>query len=415
MESTNNNRTLPLHKLEQFIANIRVLDELAKPSPKINKLKQFKGFGGLRNCFWDKQLYGQIMRAIRANFGQEREKEILENLRLSTRSAYYTPKEVIKFMYRYLAEVCGFTGGEILEPSCGNGAFFEYMPEAMRAASKVTGVEYDILTSKLVKGIYPDIEIINNGLQNIDFSGKKYDLIIGNPPYSDEKISDKFMPDLNGYTIHNYFTAKCVRLLNDNGILALVLPSFYMDIPRSNTRHIIDGESVIIDVIRLPENLFEQATVTVDILLVRKTGNKIHDITKTVTYSQGEACDQVNNFWLKNPNRILGQLKLKMVKAYSRHVATCETDDKNKVLDYLNTCQFDQSTLENYQNIIKTAESKEKYPDIISLKQACNELNEIFIEIEELEMVARNTAKRLQNIHRKTWQLIESMGFNAID
>ena len=413
MEQNNkeNNQTLPLHKLEQFISNVRVLEELAKPLANPEILKQYKGFGGLRNCFWDRQLYGQIMRAIRANFGAEQEKDVLENLKQSTKSAYYTPKEVIRFIYRYLEQVCGFKGGEILEPSCGNGAFFEYIPDSIRENSNITGVEYDILTSKLVKGIYPNVEIINNGLQNINFGDKKYDLIIGNPPYSDEKMSDDYMPDLNGYTIHHYFTAKCMRLLKDDGILAFVLPSFYMDIPRANTRHIIDGESVIIDVIRLPENLFEQATVTVDILFLRKAGKKVHDICKTVTYTQGEASDQVNEFWIKNPHRILGNLKLKWVKAYNRFVPTCEVEDKMSTLYYLENCTFDTLTLENYQKIIETQTIKNASSCFELVNQSPKELSdiflEIFLEIEELEIAARDFTKRLQNVHGRTWGLLE--------
>ncbi|HRG61680.1 MAG TPA: N-6 DNA methylase [Burkholderiales bacterium] len=397
--NSNNNQTLPLHKLEQFIANVKVLEELAKSNPKPEILKKYKGFGGLRNCFWDKQLYGQIMRAIRANFGTEREKDVLENLRQSTKSAYYTPKEVISFMYRYLEQVCNFTGGEILEPSCGNGAFFEYMPESIRQNSQITGVEYDILTSKLVKNIYPDIEVINDGLQNIDFGAKKYDLIIGNPPYSDEKMTDDFMPDLNGYTIHHYFTAKCMRLLKDDGILAFVLPSFYMDIPRSNTRHIIDNESVVIDVLRLPENLFDQATITVDILFIRKTGNKIHDITQTTTYNQGDASEQVNAYWLNNPKRIIGKLKLKWVKAYNRYVPTCEVQDKFKTLNYLKCCEFTEATISNYQNIIATeATSKPVNQDA---PQVVRDINLLLTEVVCISNELGQWATRFNNLFQR--------------
>ena len=400
----NNSQTLPLHKIEQFIANVRVLEELAKPQPNIERLKQYKGFGGLRNCFWDKQLYGQVMRAIRANFGIEREKEVLEVLRQSTKSAYYTPKEVINFIYRYLEQVCNFKGGDILEPSCGNGAFFEYMPEQIRANSKITGVEYDILTSKLVKGIYPNAEIINNGLQNIDFGTKKYDLVIGNPPYSDEKMTDDFMPDLNGDTIHHYFIAKCMRVLKEDGILAFVMPSFYMDIPRSNTRHIIDGESVVIDVIRLPENLFEQATVTVDIVLIRKTGNKIHDIKNTVTYTQEQASDQVNQFWIKNPQRILGKLKLKWVKAYNRFVPTCEVEDKQTTLQYLENCQFDNSTLENYQNIINQLPAETNL-DNQNHTKASENFNLLLSEIDNVSSELYQCSERFNHLSSRLTKL----------
>ena len=347
-----NKKILPLHKVEQFIANVRAIEELAQNSPDLQVLKGYMGFGGLSDCFWDRQLYGQLMRAIRANFGIEKEKDILENLRISTKSAYYTPKELIIFIYRYLQQVCNFKGGDILEPSCGNGAFFEHMPSDIMANSNITGVEYDILTSRLVKGIYPHINIINDGLQNINFTGLKYDLIIGNPPYGDLKMQDIYMPDLNDYTIHHYFTAKCVRLLKDNGVLVFVLPSFYLDIPKRNTRHIVDNESVIIDVVRLPSNLFAQATVTVDILFIRKTGNKLHNILNTTKYvDENGNSDCINEFWVKNRHRILGELKLKFVGKYNRWLATCETNNKQELLGYLVNCKFDVSTINNFNKV----------------------------------------------------------------
>ena len=138
------------------------------------------------------------------------------------------------------------------------------MPDSIRSNSKLTGIEYDTLTAKLAQHIYSDAEIINNGLQYVDFTNKKYDLIIGNPPYGGELITDSNMSDISGYSIHNYFIAKCVRLLKDDGLLAFVMPSFFMDKPKGHTRHIVDNEAVIIDVVRLPDNLFKQASVTVD-------------------------------------------------------------------------------------------------------------------------------------------------------
>ncbi len=170
------------------------------------------------------------MRQIRRNFGKENEHQIFNTLRQSCKSAYYTPKEIINFMYRYLVEVCNFKGGEILEPACGHGAFFEYIPDNIRSTSNITGIEMDILTSKLVATAYQDVNILNQKLQDVDFTDKKYDLIIGNPPYSSEVITDILMPDISGFTVHHYFIAKCIRLLKDHGLLAFVMPSFFMDI-----------------------------------------------------------------------------------------------------------------------------------------------------------------------------------------
>ncbi|MBP9742843.1 MAG: SAM-dependent DNA methyltransferase [Burkholderiales bacterium] len=341
-------QVIEIKKLEQFLSNIKVLNELNQKSPRMNVLKSYSGFGGLRQCFNSKQLYGMLMRELRGLFGRKREHEIFNSLRHSCKSGYYTPKEVVKFMYRYLIEVCNFKGGDILEPSCGNGAFFEHMPGSIKANSAITGIEMDTLTSRLTESIYPDIKIINQPLQDVDFTNKKYDLIIGNPPYSDEKVMDSLMPDISNYTIHHYFVAKCVRLLKDNGILALVLPSFYLDIPRRNTRAIVNNEAVLIDVVRLPDNLFAQATVTVDIIFIRKTGNKVHNFVNTVLLEEDGKKDSINEYWQARPQRILGELKLKWVECYNRHVPTCMAPDAQLVINRLVNSKFSQDTINNY-------------------------------------------------------------------
>jgi type I restriction-modification system DNA methylase subunit len=293
-----------------------------------------------------------LMRELRNNFGKENEHEVFNSLRHSCKSAYYTPKEVINFMYKYLIEVCKFKGGDILEPSCGNGAFFEYMPDEIKHNSKVTGVEMDRLTSKLVQAIYSDVEIINQPLQDVDFNNRKYDLIIGNPPYGKELIIDNIHSDISNYNVHNYFVARCVRLLKDDGILAFVLPSFYLDAPYKNTRKIVNNEAVLIDVIRLPENLFTQATVTVDIVLIRKSGNKLHDFVNTVELIQEDKKDNINEYWQGKENRILGELKLKWVENYQRYVAACISSDINQVYQKLNNCKFSEETINNYNLLV---------------------------------------------------------------
>jgi hypothetical protein len=191
-----------------------------------------------------------------------------------------------------------------------------------------------------------------------------------------------------------------MRLLKKDGILALVVPSFYMDIPKANTRHIIDNESVVIDVIRLPDNLFEQATVTVDIIFIRKTGNKVHNIVDTNTFKQGKAEETINQFWIDNPNRILGELRLKWVQAYNRYVPTCYTENKAKALSYLNLCEFTQKTIENYQRITKIIP-----PSIKGLEGLRDELYTIFETIEELKPVVDELQDQLINLHSKQWEI----------
>lgn len=344
---------LEIKKIEQFLHNIKILIELGGKSPNKSVLKTYKGFGGLRSCFNSKGLYGMLMKEIRFLFGQEREHEIFNTLRDSCKSAYYTPSEIVTFMYRYLKEVCNFKGGDILEPACGNGIFFEHMPQDIKENSSIVGVEPDIVTSKIVQATYHDIKIINRPIQEVDFANAKYDLIIGNPPYSKEIITNDKMEDLNNNIIHNYFAAKCVRLLKNNGILAFVMPAYFLDFSSRNTRSIINNEAVLIDALRLPDNLFEQATVTVDIIFFRKTGNQLHQFCNTVKFEYEGREDFINEFWFNNPNKILGKLYLKWVEAYKRYIPSCRAINPDKTLESLANYELNNTLKENFINIIK--------------------------------------------------------------
>lgn len=343
---------IEIKKLEQFLFNLKILQELNKKDPKIKLLKLYQGFGGLRQCFNSQALYIFMKNEIKKLFGMDKVEMILNDLKKSFTSAYYTPPEVVKFIYRYLTDVCGFSGGNILEPACGNGIFFDYMPSDIKINSSVSGVETDFLTSYLVQKIYKNISIINKPIETVDFAGQQFDLIIGNPPYGREVVIDTSMPDISNYTIHHYFIAKCIRLLKNNGILAFVMPSYFFDIPRKNTRAIIDREAILIDAFRLPDNLFNQANVTVDIVFFRKTGYKLHGFANTIQFQQDGYKDFINEFWQVNPKRILGKLKLKWVDAYKRAVPTCTINNIPHLFNRLVNSNFSKETKENYNRII---------------------------------------------------------------
>ena len=365
------NKNFELAKYEQVVNNATCILELAKPEPNIEVLKQYRGFGGIGQCFQSEKLMGMILASIRQGFGENKEAEILASIKNTFKSAYYTPPEIIEFIYSYLANVCNFKGGDILEPACGVGAFIEHMPANIKQNSNITAIEMDIVTSRILSGIYQDIGVINKPLQSVDFAGTKFDLIIGNPPYSSEVVTDIAMPDISGnYSIHHYFLAKCIRLLKDDGILAFVMPSFFMDIPAKHTRHIVDNEAVLIDAIRLPDNLFSNAKVTVDILFFRKTGNKKHNFRESIEIEQNQAKEFINKFWLENPRRVLGNHVLKWVEAYKRYVPCCTADDSQKVLNYLKTCSFDEKTILNYKEILANDEPVEVLEHYISRLEA---------------------------------------------
>ena len=58
-------------------------------------------------------------------------KQEIAKIKETTKTAYYTPEVLVKFIYQSLDKL-GFKGGNILEPSAGTGAFIKHMPKAMK-------------------------------------------------------------------------------------------------------------------------------------------------------------------------------------------------------------------------------------------------------------------------------------------
>ncbi|MCW5588146.1 MAG: SAM-dependent DNA methyltransferase [Legionellales bacterium] len=304
------NNTLPIlepvkthFNEERAKRNIEVLRQFKEGN--LTSLKQYSGFGGLRKAFKDE--------AIVNNLSTFLSPDEIDRLKKSTSTGYFTPPLIIDFIYAIIQKL-GFTHGKILEPACGAGAFFERMPKAMRKNSQITGIELEPLGASIAKALYPDIKIVNKGFQH--FHDNEFDLIIGNPPYASFTVFDKKHPDLCDEMIHHYFVAKSVRLLKENGLLAMVVPCYILDNPKRHLRKQISEVAELVSAYRLPENLFDDAKTTVDIVIFQRKSNpntewlntsliKLHD--KKTSY--------LSDYFTKHPKHILGELST--YEAYS--------------------------------------------------------------------------------------------------
>jgi len=231
-------------------------------------------------------------------------------------NAYYTPAFIVKAMFTYLQNR-GFTGSRILEPAAGTGVFIEHMPEAMRSSSKIDAVELEPVSAKILAGLYPDVTVRQCGFEELNPEAP-FDLIIGNPPYGKEKLTDANHPDLQELAIHHYFVTKSMRLLKEGGILAMVLPSFFMDNGKAHARDIIAQEGgTLLHAFRLPDSLFDSAKVTVDLVFLQKGGNtKNRDWVSTERICVNTESFRINRYFTENSHHILGELC--WVPAYGR-------------------------------------------------------------------------------------------------
>ena len=171
---------------ERSTQNLAILASFKENKAAPDLLKHYTGWGGLRKAIYTPEVYKELKKSLTP---QE-----ITSLKQTLSSAYYTPSELVKFMYGWL-HLYGFTGGDILEPAIGHGVFMEYMPQEMRQNSRITAVEIDQVSSQIVKTLYPDVQIHNQGFETFHPSNK-FDLIIGNPPYGAQALVDEHHPDL---------------------------------------------------------------------------------------------------------------------------------------------------------------------------------------------------------------------------
>ena len=75
-------------------------------------------------------------------------------LQRATQYAHYTPESVVRALW-HAAQRLGFAGGRVLEPGMGTGLFFALLPDALRGAAQLTGIEYDPVTARIARLIHP--------------------------------------------------------------------------------------------------------------------------------------------------------------------------------------------------------------------------------------------------------------------
>lgn len=138
---------------------------------------------------------------------------------------YFTPKSMRESL---LSKLPKKDNADILDPACGSGEFLLSCEKYFKNPN-LNGFDIDKklinISSKLVK----NASIKNFDFLNIDINKKKYDYIIGNPPYFElklnEEIKKKYFDIIKGrVNIFSLFIKTGLDLLKDGGYLAYVVP-----------------------------------------------------------------------------------------------------------------------------------------------------------------------------------------------
>jgi predicted RNA methylase len=236
--------------------------------------------------------------------------------RRSTQDAHYTSQEVIGGIYRGL-ERLGFGGpARILEPSAGVGHFFGLMPTGLREESKqVFAVELDPLSAAIGEYLYPEVQFVNKGFEDVNLPIGDFDLAIGNPPFGNQHLYDPHHPGLN-FSVHNFFLSKSINSLREGGVAAFVVSRYFMDAVHNPAREYIAERANLLGAIRLPNTAFKRnalTEVTTDVVFIQRTNEPELEpawLKTTEIIGQDGSEITINQYFADHPEQMIGQMSV---------------------------------------------------------------------------------------------------------
>ena len=124
----------------------------------------------------------------------------------------------------------GFTGGKVFEPGGGIGSFAMLMPESVYKTSKFTGIEFDGPTALIARLLSPGQNMIHDDFIKRRLPDNFFDVSVGNPPFSQTKITADPRYQKHGFMLHDYFFAAiAIDKVRLGGLLAFVTSKGTMD------------------------------------------------------------------------------------------------------------------------------------------------------------------------------------------
>lgn len=208
------------------------------------------------------------------------------------RGAYYTPPAIASFILHW--GINGVHAADILEPSCGDGVFLKCMRNENMLFNTVTAVEYEAREADKARtlGLH-DSEVINQDFHQFCLdTDKRFDLVVGNPPFiryqyydtAQQKLADKIFKNakLKRTKLTNAwvtFVVGCTQLLRDNGKMGFVIPSELLMVKYAQQlRKYLAKTFNKINIISFENLVFEEIQQEVVLLLCEKNSTNEHKI-----------------------------------------------------------------------------------------------------------------------------------------
>ena len=269
-------------------------------------LSRWRGWGSLPQMFDDNdQRFLPERRRMEAllTSGQ------ITAARRTTLNAHYTRPDIVEAMWSAL-QALGVTEGEVFEPGCGSGAFFDAAPPGI----SMVGVEIDPITAGIAGALHPDHKVIRADLAAVDLGEARFAAAIGNVPFADFAPYDR-VGNPERMSLHNYVIAKSIHLVRPGGVVALLTSRYTLDARSTTARQRFAREADLICALRFPEGTHRHhagTDVVTDLVVFRRRdaatppgGEQFIDTDLTTVDGTEQ---RISSYFAAHPDHVLGRM-----------------------------------------------------------------------------------------------------------
>ncbi len=267
---------------------------------------------------------------------------------------FYTPRNVISKVWELVDKYNSNQEKSVIEPSSGIGRFAEGRKE------KFTLFELEEESARIAHILHPDAEVVQGAFQENFMKNKggrfskkftHYDVAVGNPPYGSYTGKYKGLGEGKEYKRYEtYFMSRTLDTLKDGGVMAMVIPSGFMDGKSSYGKDLekIAEKGELLEAWRLPNGTFDSTDVGTDIVVFKK--------------GKGGSVEQIKSYFEKNPDHIAGEVATRTNRfgkeeSYIKPKAGQTFESAVANIDVGTTEKIQQQT--KLSNVIKASEKTE--------------------------------------------------------
>jgi len=221
---------------------------------------------------------------------------------------YYTPDNVIDKMWGIVQRLAP-NAETAFEPSAGTGRIINRAP----AYIKIDGAEISKVSGTIANLTNPDSNVSIGDFQELFFDTKtnkrltpeQYDIVIGNPPFGDRAGFFKGKgEESNINRQEEYFIKRGLDMTKEGGYLVYVVNSSFLSKGKSAGKYRISKLGYLAEAYRLPENSFEDTSIGTDIVVFKKIGKEVEDMSTVRSMTLTD-----DKYFRAHPENVLGETK----------------------------------------------------------------------------------------------------------